>query len=442
MEDLGILIDRRNEIKAKFNQINEKNIKEKINLIKLILEENNVEEQFLLEFLKLKKENKDDDFEKYLELYEIAINEKNFNKFGISTKISIYEKITGFFIELKGIKDEKDDDKKLIKIIKILAKENKKYHQTFPILYSINKELYFNSLLYMFIKAIKNNYENEKENIKSMLNVKYIKEEELKYLTKKQKIENSNEHYKMNNIKEIDSILNYIYLCKANDFQKYIFNLSKFIDIIFEDFQYKFKDNDIFTQEKFEIGQKNDINLFTDFMFFLTNFNFLDLGKMKLFSNNWKETFREAPLNIDNFHFEDVKIQNINDNLKFISQEGQIDVFEKNNYSSNLLKAIKCKLGIYGSDMDCFQKDANLKMDKLYNKIFIKTHWDKLSDYISDILCSQTIKTVFEKIYKIPIIISDKSEIKKILNNIRFFNYRTSFVAETKKKFLYIYNQS
>lgn len=33
MEDLGILIDRRNEIKAKFNQINEKNIKEKINLI-------------------------------------------------------------------------------------------------------------------------------------------------------------------------------------------------------------------------------------------------------------------------------------------------------------------------------------------------------------------------------------------------------------------------
>ena len=34
----------------------------------------------------------------------------------------------------------------------IVKKENKKYKQTFPLFYSINKELHFNSLYYRFLK--------------------------------------------------------------------------------------------------------------------------------------------------------------------------------------------------------------------------------------------------------------------------------------------------
>ena len=117
-----------------------------------------------MEYLKLKKENKDEEFIENLKLYKIAIHKNNFKQFNSKEKNSAYEKLIKIFHELKDIESEKEPDKKLLKIIKILEKRNRKFKQTFPILYSFNKELYFNSLIYSFIKTIKNKYKNEKEN--------------------------------------------------------------------------------------------------------------------------------------------------------------------------------------------------------------------------------------------------------------------------------------
>ena len=163
---------------------------------------------------------------------------------------------------------------------------------------------------------------------------------------------------------------------------------------------------------------------------------------MKLFSVNWKETFYQTPFNIENYKMENVQIKLNNNDLNIIFPGGKIDLINIDNYCSNLAKIIKFRIETFGSGMDIFEKEVNLKMDKIFEKIFLKSHWDELSDYISGILCSETMKTIYQDIYGIPMIIKDKNQIKKILNNVRFFNYRTNFVAETKNKFLYIYIRS
>lgn len=107
----------------------------------------------------------------------------------------------------------------------MLEKKNRKFKQTFPILYSFNKELYFNSLIYSFIKTIKNKYKNEKENIDE----KKVIEEKNKYLNKRQVVLSSDDIDKLSTINNLNSILRNIYLVKTNKFINYMNNLSLFI---------------------------------------------------------------------------------------------------------------------------------------------------------------------------------------------------------------------
>ena len=159
---------------------------------------------------------------KYIKLQFIKIVFKQFNN---KEKKSAYEKLIKIFNELKDIESEKEPDKKLLKIIKILEKRNRKFKQTFPILYSCNKELYFNSLIYSFIKTIKNKYKNEKENIDE----KKVIEEKNKYLNKRQVVLSSDDIDKLSTINNLNSILRNIYLVKTNKFINYMNNLSLFI---------------------------------------------------------------------------------------------------------------------------------------------------------------------------------------------------------------------
>ena len=92
--------------------------------------------------------------------------------------------------------------------------------------------------------------------------------------------------------------------------------------------------------------------------------------------------------------------------------------------------------------MDVFELAKYLKIDKLDSNIFIKKHWNELSDYIADILCSPTIKSVYKKLFNSDSLFPTKVDIKKILNNIRFFSYHTDAVVETKKNvYLFIWRQ-
>ena len=151
MSDIELLIIKDQKSIKEYENIVDKSIQKKIKIIEKVLKINNTRENYLFEFLKLKKENKDKDFEEYLKKYEVGIHEelfkKEFKNNSNIVKLSAYQKIINLFNKLKKI-EENNGEEKLLKIIEILDINNEKFEQTFPILYSNNKELFFNSLLY------------------------------------------------------------------------------------------------------------------------------------------------------------------------------------------------------------------------------------------------------------------------------------------------------
>ena len=123
MAYIDILMNKREQVLKNFREIKEKNISIKIDLLKSLLEDNNTEEEIILEYLKLKKVNKDADFIEKLKTYKVAIHKNNYNQFQNKEKKSAYEKLINIFNELKEIESETETDTKLVKIIKILEKK-------------------------------------------------------------------------------------------------------------------------------------------------------------------------------------------------------------------------------------------------------------------------------------------------------------------------------
>ena len=522
MSYIEILQEKREQTGIKFNEfINGKinNIEEKVKIMNSILADDNTEEKYLIEFLKLKViQNNQQDLNESMELYEIGICKEHFNQNFKANfiKISSYEKIIDLFNKYKDIYKEKNKYNKLIKMIEMLEIKNTKFKQTFPISYEINKELYLNSLIYLLIKRIKckcfkddenpkeneliklkNEYKQKKEAINN--EIKYEKkiekneeenvdnkiEENLENKIHENKIEenpeNKSEENKENNdedeydleyeddseeenaneeerkkIKEIQEkrkneispelkiIINKITGNLAGNFFGYMHNLSKFIKNIYKYFINKFENNNIFTKEKFfEKEQKNDINLFIDLVYFIRNFDFAD-GPLSDFTKIWQMTLMPfSPEKID-FKLEKVHFKKNKDdlNLDIIVNKKTYKIKNIDNYVSdyhffsfleNEVKDLRAP--------DCFKITNYLKMDK-YSDIFIKLHWDKFRDYAIEILSSETIKSVFKKLFGDISLFPNEIDLKNILNNLRFFNYRTNFVAETKNRFLFIYFQA
>ena len=220
MSAIHIFLEENEKIKIKYkNILIEKDIQIQIYKLEELLNENNTEPEIILKYLELKQEIKDEKLPELLDIYKDCIYYETFNnKFGkIKTKKSFILIIKELFDEFKPISDEQNDDKKIESIKKIAKRENKKYNKTFPLFFEINKELYFNSLYYRFLKKIKRVYND----------------------SNKKKI-----------------------------FIKYINNLSTFIHSIYDNFFSYFEKNDIFLLEKYDSKQKNDIIFFSYFFRF------------------------------------------------------------------------------------------------------------------------------------------------------------------------------
>ena len=455
MSNISFFVEERKKKLNEFKNGKDLNLEKRLDAIDKILEENNTEEEFLIEYLELKlksqngnKENTDEAFRKDLETYEVGINKEDFNKkFGnYFLKKSAYEKLIDLFEKLRGIIYEKSKEDKLLKIIEILEMKNKKYKQTFPISYSINKELYFNSLIYMVIKQIKKRFSDENKKL-GKLDKKKVNDKIDEYEKKKDEIKNFGnltEEEKYKKIVGFNKIINYISLCLFNKFFEYIKLLGIFIDEIFLNFKKKFENNTIFKTKKFEIAQKNDIYLFSDFIFFLMKFNFND-DDMVIYAYIWKETFSPILKEKNDYISKDIILKYNNNDLMIILQnkdgtKENIDTIKNiDYYIADFINEIKK----YGGNIDCFKKINYLKMDKYYSDIFIKYNYNELSNYIADILLSPTLQQVYSSIYASKKHVELKrDDIKQVLDDLHFFNYATDFFAETKKRFLFIYFQA
>ena len=177
-------------------------------------------------------------------------------------------------------------------------------------------------------------------------------------------------------------------------------------------------------------------------MFFLTKFNFINKDQLYFYSIIWQETFCPIPLRDINIVENNYIMFLDNNDLKIVCKGKENIIKNINNYSSKLLDTLRWNISLFNNIPDLYELDKYLKFDKYDSNLFIKSHWIVLSDYIAEIICSDTIQNIYKEIYHINIVISDKNQVKKILDNLRFFNYETGFIAETKKIFLSIYIES
>lgn len=213
--------------------------------------------------------------------------------------------------------------------------------------------------------------------------------------------------------------------------------MSIFIEDIYDSFKKKLENNNIFKTGKFDITQKSDIFLFSDFIYFLIRFDFRT-GKKGIYTMIWNETFVPKPkknLASDDFilNWEDKDLKFI---YKGIKKREPIIIENIDNYINQLISDTTQLKDKY----DCFDIVKYLKVDKYYSSFFIKSHWEKLSDYICDILCSNPFQEIYSVLYKDfthePL---DKNDIKNILDDLHFFNFEIDSIAEIKKRFLSIY---
>ena len=399
MSDIDIFIEENNNSKKKLeNILKEKDIHNQIYKLENLLKENNTEPEIVLKYLKLKQEIQDKNLPELLDTYKDCIFYETFNKeFGkIKTKTSFIQKIKELFGELKTIWKEKDVNKKTEIILKIIKKENKKYKQTFPLFISINKELYFNSLYYRFLKNLKREYN--------------------------------------------DSIKNN----KYDYFKSYMNNLSSFIYQVINDFLALFEKNDIFLLKNFDDKQKNNINLFSDFISFLINYKFIDRKGLHFYIGIWKDSFKHVTFEELNYKSSDEQIsfEKIEGNLKVKIGIDDFDEYEIKNIENYKLSSLLGNItDSKGTPID-FTLDNYLRIDKYDSQLYITKNWSILSNYFVKILTSDTIQSLIKVLYPNDTLFLDEKLMANILKNIRFFNFDTDFIGETKKRFLSIYIQS
>ena len=124
----------------------------KSNKIANLLKTDNTNENIVLEYLnlmdKILAKSKDDSIKKIIIQYECCIEEKKFNQTFQPkkiTKISYKKRIMNLISLIKEYEKKELDDK--IKLLDKIESENiVKFHNTFPINYNSNLELYFYSL--------------------------------------------------------------------------------------------------------------------------------------------------------------------------------------------------------------------------------------------------------------------------------------------------------
>ena len=122
MSDIEIFLKKNESLKNKFASLEKDNIKNRIKELEKIIDENNTEPAFILEFLKLNSQIQHYNLKSYLEKYESCIFKDKFNElFGsIIRKKSAFDKFIELFNDLKSIVTENDNDALLVKIVKLV----------------------------------------------------------------------------------------------------------------------------------------------------------------------------------------------------------------------------------------------------------------------------------------------------------------------------------
>ena len=178
-------------------------------------------------------------------------------------------------------------------------------------------------------------------------------------------------------------------------------------------------------------------------MFYLFTYDFSKQYD-RLYADIWNDSFEHENLN-DIFIpiFKGAIIEKQDDNkIKIQYEDLNIIIDNINDYC---IEPLISHILSSKNDSNIYMLNNFLRIDKYDSCLFIKKNWKILSDYISRILISPVITSIFTLVCQgeeIRYHCFNKNEIKQIINNIRFFNFQSNFSAITKTRLLLIYAQA
>ena len=417
----------------------------KSNKIANLLKTDNTNENIVLEYLnlmdKILAKSKDDSIKKIILQYECCIEEKKFNQTFQPkkiTKISYKKRIMNLISLIKEYEKKELDDK--IKLLDKIESENiVKFHNTFPINYNSNLELYFYSL-----------YEALCNQIMNFFKINYIDKKDIemhlmKLTIEKNKLLFNNEMENSEKIMVIDKKIKYIPFIYGT-FNKYISAFSNFIDSTYDNFYKRFASD--------HLKDEKELLLFTDYIFFLSYYSFVKYNDDD-YINIWNDTLIditiEEKINI-------IKTSSArrftftieNNNLEVKDKSKKIKDYSIPNIEDYSFEILINYLYIIKHKPDLIELNRFLKIDKYYENLYIRKIWKIWEEFLIKVLSSNMVESVFNKIFDdikdkndgnklSPQSFFDKEEIKLIINNTRYFIFKSDFYGITVGKNLLIY---
>ena len=453
LQENSFFLQKKDNVIQTFKAALKNGILKESDLEKFLSEDNTIEE-IVIEYLdKKKKKNLDKkDFIALLDKYENCIREETFNILYSEyyKKLSAIKKIFSLLTDIKDISLKLKDEEQLISIHKILELDLKKYFPTFPIIYKFNKELYFNTLYYNILKQIKQKYNK----LKSFKNYKDMSSTIVKSKAKIEELLMKEDKRNESKIKFLNGLLNNIDSYFGTQFYNYIINYSVFLKNIYDNFLKRFKGNPIFENSNednkniilnnnVELNCNVELNLFNDFIFFLRSYNF-EKQDIIFYYQYWNDSF--IHISFDNLGWEkfgELSLSKINNNLIVKNKLAKAS-FIINNIDDYCITPLLHFIN-YKEPNIC-NLNKFIRMDRFDSVSFIKSHWDKVSVYFCNILCSPVIISIFNAIifkyndsqFKSHLFLN-QIEIKEIINNIRFFNFNSDFTGDTQGRIMMVY---
>ena len=440
-----------NEAETEFQNImndKELDIKAKRDKISNILKIDNTNEKIVFEYLKLQKEilskSSDDILKNSLLQYEFCIDEKIFNEAFQNenlNKTSYLKRIMNLISLIKEYKNKKELEEKIELLEKIDSKKPDNFHNSIPINYDVNLELFFYSLYDILYKHILNLYKNNFFNQDDGLPDKaknYIKELEIK----KSKILFINKEEKNKNFEELEKKLKYI-RCIYGTFNNSFNNMSTFVRKTNDKYMKRFKDN--------TIKNEKELLLFCDYIFFLSLYEFDDAGNE--YANIWNDTFADITFNEKNqiaksFSFNHFKFNLLDNNILTVENDLSGDEpYSIENIDDYSFISLVDYIFRVDHKPDLIELNRFLKIDKYNEKLYIRQIWNIWENFLIKVFSSTLVKSIFEQIFvnidkekKLsPYNFIDEDEIKFILNNTRYFIFKSDFHVITLGKNLIIY---
>ena len=396
--------------------------------------------QYLLLFKEKLKEGKIEkkDMKEKLDIYNIFISDDNYKQhFQEYKRVNSFTKINNL---IKILKSDLTDDNYYLKRKAFIDKINdlKEKENTYnssnvkfkqEILWK-NKELYLYNIYMNYLETLILKIKYHKKSFSSLaLNNKiYLDKQKEFIITKDKKL-----------YEELQSLKIY-----EGEFMKiYIDNLQNFLNEV--DTRYKLR---FLNDPNNYLINEEDKNIFEDYIQFLSSYNF-DGKDMPSIINLWKETFvsltHDEMMQLieikNNNNFIDKLTFELQGNNLIIKQKGEIkkEIKDIDNYVfSNLIEDL---INNYKSmDFDYYIY-KNIKPNYYENKLFIIQNKNVWKQLVLNILSSKALRETQESLFDSSYIdiLSDKIFLSEIIDNIKFFIYKTTFLSSLNENSHRIY---